>query len=430
MRARRLAPRNGAILVSLLAACSAPISSAAGDEPEDSLLGLGDTLTGDWAGLRPDLVRRGIEFGLLATNDAVSVVDGGAEQANFYPGLIEPTVGFDLERLFGWSDTLVFLRGFGMYGRDPSEASGALDTPSNIASPEQTFRVYEAWIERRFLDERLDVRAGLYALDGEFDVKGVSAVLMNSGFGTGVDLSQTGLNGPCIYSTGCLGARVRYRPGSGQYLQLAVMDAVAGDPDDPYGTHVDIGNGEGVLMIGESGYERDAESGSFLRAAVGVWYYTSRFDDLLKTDAAGNPASSRARPGVYALVEGELLRETADGSEGLSGFLRLGTADPAVNQVEYFASAGLAYTGLLDGRSEDVAAFGVLVPVNGDEYLDAQRLAGSPVERAEYAFEGAYWMPLLPWLSLQFGAQYIVNPGTDGALDDALVLAVRSRIVF
>jgi porin len=141
MRAPRLAPRIGAILVSLLAACGAPVTSAAGDEPEDPLGRLGETLTGDWAGLRADLVRRGIDFGLLATNDAVSVVDGGAEQASFYPGLIEPTVGIDLERLLGWSDTLVFLRGFGMYGRDPSEASGALDTPSNIANPEQTFRI-------------------------------------------------------------------------------------------------------------------------------------------------------------------------------------------------------------------------------------------------------------------------------------------------
>jgi porin len=317
-----------------------------------------------------------------------------------------------------------------MYGRDPSGAAGAIDTPSNIANPAQTFRIYEAWIEREFLDGRLGVRAGLYALDGEFDVKGVSAVLMNSGFGTGIDLSQTGLNGPCIYSTGCLGARVRYRSGAGSYLQLAVMDAVAGDPDDPYGTRVQVGNGEGVLAIGEYGYERDLETGAFLRAALGLWYYSSDFDDLLQADAAAGPARSRARPGLYALLEGELLRETPDGSEGLSGFLRAGTEDPEVNQVEYFASAGVAYTGLLPGRGADVMAFGVLVPVNGDEYIDAQGRAGSSADRAEYAFECTYWMPVLSWLSLQLDAQYIVNPGTDPALDDALVLAVRSRIVF
>jgi porin len=315
MRTRRIALRSGAILVAIIATCGAPIARAGDDAVEDSLRKLHDTLTGDWAGLRGDLARKGIEFGLLATNDAMFVVDGGADQESFFPGLIEPTLGLDLERLLGWRDTLAFVRGFGMYGRDPSDAAGAIDTPSNIANPAQTFRIYEAWIERSFLDDRFDVRAGLYALDSEFDAKGVSAVLMNSGFGTGIDLSQTGLNGPCIYSNGCLGARVRYRPGSGQYLQLAVMDAVAGDPDDPYGTHVEIGNGEGVLAIGEYGYEQSVEAGVFLRAAVGVWYYTSKFDDLRQTDGVGGPARSRARPGVYAFLEGELFRETADGSE-------------------------------------------------------------------------------------------------------------------
>jgi porin len=101
-----------------------------------------------------------------------------------------------------------------------------------------------------------------------------------------------------------------------------------------------------------------------------------------------------------------------------------------VNQVEYFASGGVAYTGLLPERGADVAAFGVLLPVNGDEYMDALRLAGSTADRAEYAFECTYWMPVLSWLSLQFDAQYIRNPGTDPELDDALVLALRSRVVF
>lgn len=404
--------------------------AAAEERPETGQVGLQDTTTGIWADWRMSLERSGVRFGVTATNDAMVVVRGGIEQADFYPGLVAPTVELDLEQLFGWEDTLLFAHGLGMYGHDPSDATGAIDTPSNIANAAQTFRVYEAWIERRFLGERLDVRAGIYATDSEFDARVVSSVLMNSSFGTGVDLAQTGLNGPCIYSTGCLGTRVRYWPTPGRYVQLAVLDAVAGDPDDPYGTHVEVGNGEGVLVLGEAGYERGIGEGSFLHAALGIWYYTSRFEDVLQRNAAGGPDRSRARPGVYAFVEGDLFRETPGGPEGLTGFLRLGTADPDVNQVEYFASGGLAYTGLLPGRSEDVAAFGVLVPINGDEYMQARRLAGSPADRAEYAFECTYWMPVLPWLGLQLDAQYFVNPGTDPTVDDALVLGVRSRIVF
>ena len=420
-----------AILIPVLAA-ALPTSAARAEEtaPADDAERFRDLVTGDWNGLRVDLARRGVEFGLLATNDAIAVVDGGLEQANFFPGLVEPSVGLDLERLLGWQDTLMFVRGFGMYGGDPNEAAGALDSPSNIGNAVQTFRFYEAWIERRFLDDSLNLRAGLYATDSEFDAKGASAVFINSGFGTGVDLSQTGVNGPCIYPTGCLGARLRYAPTPAHYVQVAIVDAVAGDPDDPYGTHVEIGNGEGVLVLGEAGYEGYAPESRFLRAALGCWYYSSKFDDLLQVDADGNPKRSRARPGLYGFVEGELMRETPGGAQRLSGFLRGGIADPDVNAVEFFAAGGLTYTGPLPGRDRDVAGFGVLVPINGDEFVRAGQRAGTPVDRAEVALEWTYWMPVTAGFSLQFDVQYIVDPGTDPAVDNAVVLGLRTRIVL
>jgi porin len=420
-----------AILVSILGA-ALPTGAARAEEtaPAEDAQRFRDLLTGDWNGSRFDLAQRGVEFSLLATNDAISVVDGGLEQANFFLGVVEMAVGLDLERLLGWKDTLIFVRGFGMYGRDPNEAAGALDSPSNIANSVQTFRFYEAWMERRFLDDSLNLRAGLYATDSEFDAKGASAVFINSGFGTGVDLSQTGVNGPCIYSTGCLGARLRYSPTPENYIQVAVVDAVAGDPDDPFGTHVEFGSGEGVLVLGEASYERSEPESRFLRAALGVWYYSSEFDDLLQVDADGSPKRSRASPGLYAFVEGELLRETPDGAQGLSGFLRGGFADPDVNQVEFFAAGGLTYAGLLPWRDMDVAGFGILVPVNGDEFVRAGKLAGTPVDRAEVALEWTYWLPVTAGISLQFDVQYIVDPGTDPAIDNVVVLGLRTRIAL
>jgi porin len=420
-----------AILASVLAA-ALPTRSARADDaaPADDAQKFRDLLSSDWNGLRVDLAKRGVEFSLLATNDAIAIVDGGLEQANFFPGVVEPAVGLDLERLLGWKDTLMFVRAFGMYGRDPNEAVGALDSPSNIGNAVQTFRFYEAWIERRFLDDSLNLRAGLYATDSEFDAKGASAVFINSGFGTGVELSQTGVNGPCIYSTGCLGARLRYSPTPAHYVQVAIVDAVAGDPDDPYGTHIEIGHGEGVLVLGEAGYERSEPESRFLRAALGLWYYSSEFDDLLQVDANGGPKRSRASPGVYAFVERELLRETPDGAQGLSSFLRGGFADPDVNAVEFFAAGGLTYTGLLPGRDMDVAGFGVLAAINGDEAVRAGKLAGTPVDRAEVALEWTYWMPVTAGISLQFDVQYIIDPGADPAIDNVVVLGLRTRIAL
>lgn len=388
------------------------------------------TLTGDWGGLRTKLEEQGIQLGLSTYNDVQSVVSGGLARRTYTPGLVEPTLTLDLERLFGWQKTLVFFRGLGMYGRDTAEGVGSLDAPTNLGNAVGTVRLFEGWIEPTFFDDMLSIRAGMYAVDTEFDVKETAAVLMNGGFGTGVDLSQSGRNGPCIYSTSCLGVRVGFHPTPNWYAQVAVVDGVAGNPNDPYGTHVILSRDQGILTLGEVGYQRGVDEGGFIHAAVGMWYYTRPFDNVLQVDADGNPVQTYSKPGIYALLEGALYTEPGKPTQGLSAFVRVGMADQNVNQIQYYAAGGFAYTGLFPGRDEDVAALGVSVPINGSRYKTAQELAGVEVKDLEAAIEATYWVPVLPWLSMQVDAQYIVNPGTDPTIDNALVLGMRTRIVF
>lgn len=387
------------------------------------------TLTGDWGGQRAALEESGVELGLTLYQDTMSV-RGGAQRRKSSPGLLEPTLGLDFDRLAGWKGAHAFLRGIGTYGRDPAEASGSLNAPSNLGNAVTTFKLLEGWVEQAFMEEQLTVRFGLYAADTEFDVKETAGVFMNGGFGTGVDLSQSGLNGPCTFPTSCLGVRVAYRPTPAHYAVLAVLDGVAGDPDNPRRTHVHLGGGDGALVLSEFGYQQGADEGRFLRAALGIWHYTGRFDDLLDVDAEGNPLRRRGSGGVYALLEGEIFREADQRSQGLSGFLRVGVADADVNPVRRYMSAGLAYTGLIPGRDEDVIGLGVSVPVNGQKYRLAQQLAGTPAERREVAIELAYRMQVAPWMSLQFDAQHISNPGTDPSLPNARILGMRAQLTF
>jgi len=388
------------------------------------------TLTGDWGGRRAALAARGIEIGLVNYGDAMSVVGGGIERQTDFPGLVEPSLAVDLERLLGWQDVRTFLRGIGTYGSDPAEATGSLNAPSNLADAVDTFKLLEGWLEWGLLDDTVAILVGLYDADTEFDVKETAGVFMNGGFGTGLDLSESGLNGPCIFPTSCVGVRVGYRPTPAYYLQVAVLDGVAGDPDDPHGTQVHLDADDGILVLGEAGYQQGADAGRFTRAALGAWHYTTTFDDLLEVDAQGQPRRRDGTQGVYALLEGELFREPGQPTQGLSGFLRVGMADQDVNPVRYYAGGGVVYTGLLPARGEDVAGFGVSAAFLGDKFKTAQRRAGTPVDDREIALEGTYWMPLLPWMSLQLDAQYIRNPGADPDVDDALVFGLRYQIAF
>lgn len=418
-------------LLMLLGVAGAGFEATAAEADSDGPLFGRETITGTWSGHRTALAERGVEVGLAVYSDAFAVLDGGLETDLFFPGLVEPSLGLDLGQLFGWNGTYVFIRGLGMYGRDPGEGTGSLNAPSNLAHTVQTFRLFEAWIERSFLDESFSARFGLHGLDAEFDVKETAGVFMNGGFGTGVDLSQSGRNGPCIYPTSCLGLRLRYQPTPNHYVQAAIMEGTAGDPDDPHGTRVSLDyDDEGLFTIAEMGFVRGADEGRFLRAALGVWHYSAAFDDLREVNASGDPRQRHMKPGFYALLEGELYREPARPTEGLSGFVRIGTADPDVHQVRQYASAGLAGTGMFPGRGDDVTAIGVSVPVNGSTYKAARRQAGSPVDDAELAIELTHYVPLLPWFSVQFDAQYIINPGTDPAVADALLVGLRCQFTF
>lgn len=429
--APRAVPAGAVGLLVLLGAAGTNSGAAAAEADSDSPLFGRETITGTWGGYRTALAERGVEIGLAVYSEAFAVVDGGLETDRFYPGLVEPTLGLDLDQLSGWNGTHVFIRGLGMYGRDPVEGTGSLNAPSNLAGEVQTFRLFEAWIERSFRDETFSARFGLHGLDAEFDVKETAGVFMNGGFGTGVDLSQSGRSGPCTYPTSCLGLRLRYQPTPNHYVQAAVMEGAAGDPDDPYGTGISFDyDEEGLFTIAEFGFLRGADEGRFLRAALGVWYYSAGFDDLLEVNPSGDPRQRQMTPGVYALVEGELYREPDRPTEGLSGFVRIGSADPDVHQVHHYASAGLASTGMFPGRGDDVTALGVSVPVNGSKFKAARRQAGSPVDDAELAIELTHYVPLLPWFSLQFDAQYIINPGTEPAVADALLVGLRCRFTF
>jgi len=422
---RRAPARTAAAAaILLLASVAARAEPVAGDT-----LATRAELSGNWGGLRTDWALRGVDIGIAHAGDLLAVVEGGAAEETYYSGLLEVGINLDLEALLGWPSTRAFVLGIGTFGRDPGDGAGSVHAPSNLANI-PTGKVLEAWLERDFLEGRLAVLGGLYGVDSEFDVKETAGVFMNGGFGTGLDLSETGLNGPCVYPTTCLGVRARYQPDDTRYFQLAVLDGVAGDPDQPRGTQIRLSSDDGLFVIGEAGFQRGAGAGRFLRAAVGAWHYTTDFERLVQPDVVVTPLETSGTQGLYALLEGDLYREPNQYLQGLSGFLRVGMADETVNPIGSYAGAGLVYTGLFPGRSEDVLGLGVSAAFNGDDFKDAQAQAGAPVEDIETVVELTYWMPLLPWFSLQLDAQYISNPATDPALDDALLLGLRYQVVF
>jgi porin len=279
-------------------------------------------------------------------------------------------------------------------------------------------RVYEAWAQQLFLDDKVSLLVGLHDLNSEFYVTDTSGLFFNSSFGVGKDLSQTAVNGPSIFPNAAAAIRLRVEPTKSFYLETALFNAQAGDPAQPQGTHFRLGANDGQLFITEAAYFRGRSEGQKLygKYGLGVWSYTRTFDNLAQTvtDSSGNevPLQSTSR-GAYFLGEQAV-------SELASIFLRYGVASTDTNAVSRCLGTGVVFTGLLPSRDRD--RFGLA--------LARSTLGESSGGGAETTYEANYRVELIPGVALQPDLQYIVHPSADITIDNALVGAFRVELSF
>lgn len=399
-------------------------AALASELPCDSCQGL----TGDWGGQRRALLQRGVEVNLANTGDVMLIRQGSNDEVT-YTNLVEAALSFDLEKLANLRGGRAHLWAVGTHGDDPADVIGSIHAPSNIAAAD-AFRLLEAWYEQSAYEDRLGVLVGFYAVDTEFDAKGTVSVFAGGSHGTGLDLSESGLNGPSIFPVTSFGTRIRLQVAQNLTARLAVLDGVPGDLQDPTASAVfKWSDEEGLFAIGEIDHEvRTADQ--FRRFVLGAWHYTTQFDDVLDTEPDGTPVRRDGSGGIYGFAEWLAFREPGTADQGLAGVIRVGVADEDVNQIASFYGAGVVYRGLFPGRDGDTLGFGFSAGVNGDKFRRAQYLAGQPVTERETEWALVYSAQVTPWLWLQPGLHYYIDPGTDPGRDNALTVGLRIGVLL
>lgn len=399
---------------------TATLLTAAPAVAEDMPSYADSTLTGNWGGYRDSWAASGITTDIVYKVDVMSVVSGGLHTGTRTLDNLDVIVGFDGEKLFGSKGTSAVIQFLNNMGAEPNGSLvGSVGGVDNIEVTEPTGKLYQAFIQQNWNDDKVSLLAGLYDLNSEFYVTNSSGLFLHPTFGIGTDMAQSGQNGPSIFPTTSLAARLMVAPTDNTYIQAAVLDAVAGDVGDANGTQISLGNNEGALYVAEFGYLPEAG-----KLAIGAWRYSEDFYHLTQVDALGNPTKDHAQ-GFYVIGEHELYAEPNAEGQGLVGFARLGFANEAVHQVDYSWALGVNYTGLFAGRDAGQFGFAVNGAHNGGEFKQL-----GTFDSSETAFELTYSDMLTNWLSVQPDVQYVMNPGTDPTVDDALVLGSRFTIAF
>lgn len=397
---------------------------------QNSIASAGDgTLTGNWGGARTALADRGVNIEAIYKFDVMANIDGGINDGARGLDNLDVMFSFDGAKLFGGKGTSALIYLLNNNGGKPDAALvGSAQGIDNIETPKATSKLYMAWLQQNFLDDRLSFLGGLYDVNSEFYVTDSSGLFIHSTYGIGTDAAQSGLNGPSIFPFTAVAARVKIQPTPNVYLMAAVADGAPGSPDDLEGTQIEFKSGDGALFFTEAGFIPGGSAPNG-KLALGAWAYSDKFPDQIDVDVNGNPLKERSQ-GVYMIGERKIFTPAGGEDKGLTIFGRFGVADDQVNQFDYAWSTGLVYTGLIPGR--DAGQFGIAVSGahNSDKFKAASAAAATPVNDAETAYELTYSDYVTPWLSLQPDVQYIVNPGTDPTLDNALVVGARAVVTF
>lgn len=401
------------LLVGTMLSLALASPALAAEEAADTY---GDYLLGDMGGVRPALERHGVNLGLEYTADFFNT-SGGTDDGSDFLDDLNIVFEVDGEKAFGIPGNTVMISFLNNNGTQMNDRHvGSVQGVNNIETGNPTFRLYEAWVEQQFFDNTLAVLIGLHDLNSEFWVTDVSGNFVKPVMQIGQSLAQTGTNGPNVFPQAGLAGRVRVNPTENSYLMFAAFEGIPGDPDHPSGTQFSHEDDEGLLLIAEAALlpaAPEGVDGDVNKLGLGVWRYTGEQPDLV-----GGGESNQQ--GVYFLSSYQFYHDANAGS-GIAAFLNGGIAEGDTVQTDWDLEVGFVGTGWVPSRPDGEIGLGVALAHNSDDYKEAT----PGTDSIETSYEIYYRDTLWNGVSIQPDFQYVVNPGTDPAVDDATIFGVR-----
>ena len=353
------------------------------------------------------------------TGDAWKIIDDGEARRSAWLDLLEVGVAIDGAQVGapGWSASVTVHRdNGGSISRYVGDSAG-LD---NIEATGVT-RLHEAWLEWHPAQrQETSFKFGLVDLNSEFDVSDVGSTFVNSTFGLGVDLAQSGVTGPSAYPLTALAVRGRWQPNDLWRVHAALFDGVPGKRSDPVRPTLQVSTRDGALRIVELQYNRAA-----WRAYVGHWRYSAALP-VVGQDVDPELRDARGSAGSYALVEAPLW--LANDARALHASVRYGVASARHNPLDRTLQFALRFERPWLGLEGEALGMAWAVARFGDPARRAARLDGVNLERYEHVLELTYRIPIGGRWVLQPDLQYVAYPGGVASPSRALVAGLRFEL--
>lgn len=405
-------------------------------------------LTGDWGGLRDDLSRMGIDFGVDLTQVLQGNATGGTHTGVAYGGLADYKLGFDSGKSGLWPGGFFNIHAESNFGGNANRAAGSFFPANTVAvfpsvSNNTTTTALMNATAMQFANEWAGVVLGkVDVIDGQggefsgnyrtqfmnagFSWNLVNSLMPVSSFGGGLVFLPMKDAQVSFLALGPQGTPTSNDIGAA-YDDGVVLTGKGKFPVKPFGLvgHQELGFTWGnstrpsldqdpsniANELLKTKFPRLANPGPALTRILQQFY-----PQLLTPTQPLNTESSTWT--VYYNADQYLWQPEGHPDRGIGLFFGAGTSDGNPNPVKYSFSAGIGGKGIVPGRPGDTFGIGWSLAQYSDDFLPFLRQNLNLGLQSETAVEAYYNVALTPALGLTLDLQ-AVEPGMKKQLNAA-----------
>ena len=352
---------------------------------------------------------KGMVFEGVYTLDLASNLKGGLDQGSAYLGNIDLIFTFDTEKFGFWKNGRFFVYLLNNHGNSLSDLIGDFQVVNNIEANSNS-RLYEFWYEHHL--ENIKITIGQHNLNSIFAISESGLFFINSSFGIQPDISANVSSS--IFPLAGLGAIISLKINSNLQFNNGIYDGDPGsETSNPNSLQWSLNKTDGAFFIHELVYEKKKDSSVNSIYKLGLWNHIQKqiFDGFVQYNSQG----------IYFIGEKKIF-QLEDDVKRVNFFTQVGFSLNQYNPVKSYWGGGFVYHGIFLNRENDAGGIAIAHSRFSDYYQSQFSMDKLQSETAlEISYEFVFSNPLV----LKPNVQYIINPGTNTSIPNALMALVR-----
>ena len=352
---------------------------------------------------------KGLIFEGVYTLDLASNLKGGLDQGSAYLGNIDLMFTFDTEKFGFWKNGRFFVYLLNNHGNSLSDLIGDFQVVNNIEANSNS-RLYEFWYEHHL--QNIKITIGQHNLNSIFAISKSGLFFINSSFGIQPDISAN--VSTSIFPLAALGAIISLKINSNLQFNNGVYDGDPGsETSNPNSLKWSLNKTDGAFFIHELVYEKKKDSSVNSIFKLGLWNHIQKqiFDGFEQYNSQG----------IYFIGEKKIF-QLEDDVKRVNFFTQVGFSLNQYNPVKSYWGGGFVYHGIFSNHENDAGGIAIAHSRFSDYYQSQFSMDKLQSETAlEISYEFVFSNPLV----LKPNVQYIINPGTNTSIPNALMALVR-----